>query len=154
MRRLDIKEEKGVTLVTIIAMIIVMAIIASVSIVGGVKVLREAKAQVKETNLSEVKAVVSRESAKVATSGVLTPANATLYGVKNAKISSVRINDEGVEEEVIKAIGDDWYLLDSATLSEMGIEYIDEDYVVNYKLNVVIPLSSTDNIHEEIEKYN
>lgn len=154
MKKVNIKDEKGITLVTVIVMIIVMTIIASVSIVGGVKVLREAKEQVKEANLSEVKAVVNRESAKVVTSGVLTPANATLYGVKNAKITTVRINDDGVEEEVIKAIGEDWYLLDSATLNDMGIEYINEDYVVNYKLNVVIPLSSTDDIHEEIAKYN
>ena len=44
-------------------------------------------------------------------------------------------------------------MLDDEALKEMGIEYIDEDYVVNYKLNVVIPLSSTENIHDEIEKY-
>ena len=90
---------------------------------------------------------------KVATAGVLTPANATLYGIKNAKLEGTRFNDDGVQEQVIKTIGEDWYLLDDEALKEMGIEYIDEDYVVNYKLNVVIPLSSTENIHDEIEKY-
>lgn len=154
MKKIDIKDNKGITLVTMIVMIIVMTIIASVSIVGGVKVLREAKVQVKQTNLEEVKAVVSRESAKVVTAGVLTPANAKLYGVKDAKIEGVRYNDNGVQEDVIKTIGEDWYFLDSNALEEMGIEYIDESYVVNYKLNVVIPMSSTSNIHEEIEKYN
>lgn len=153
MVKFNIKNEKGVTLVTVVVMIIVMTIIASVTIVGGVRALKEAKAQVKENNLAEVRTVVNREAAKVATAGVLTPANATLYGIKNAKLEGTRFNDDGVQEQVIKTIGEDWYLLDDEALKEMGIEYIDEDYVVNYKLNVVIPLSSTENIHDEIEKY-
>lgn len=151
---MKIKNENGVTLVTVIIMIVVMSIIAYVSIVGGVKVLREAKAQVRESNLADVKAVVNREAAKAATAGVFTPANAKLYGIKNAEIEGMRYSEEGVQEAVIKTIGEDWYLLDSEALNEMGIEYIDENYVVNYKLNVVIPLSSTENIHDEIEKYS
>ena len=41
-----------------------------------------------------------------------------------------------------------------AVLKEMGVEYVDETYVVNYKYNVVIPLSTTENIHAEIDYYN
>ena len=53
-----------------------------------------------------------------------------------------------------KNIGEDWYYLDEAALKEMGIEYANETYVVNYKLNVVIALSEEPNIHEKIEYYN
>ncbi len=148
------KNQNGVTLVTMIVMVIVIAIIASVSIMGGVSVLREAKGNVAEENLATVKAVVSREAAKASTGGVLTPANATFYGIENARLEGIRYDVTGNPEQVIQNIGDDWYLLDEDALEEMGVEYANEEYVVNYKLNVVIPLSSVENIHEQIEMYN
>lgn len=135
------KNQKGVTVVTMVIMIVVMTIIATVSIVGGVSVVKEAQKQVDEANLAEVKNAVNAESAKINTAGVLTPANATYYGIRNAKLGE-------------NNIGTDWYHLDKAALKEMGIEYVNEEYVVNYKLNVVIPLSTTENIHDEIEYYN
>lgn len=135
------KNQSGVTLVAMIVMIVVMAIIATISITGGVQVVREAKEQVKEDNLASVKNLVNREAAKVNTGGTLTPANAKLYGVKNAVINN-------------KEISGDWYYLDENALKEMGIEYVEETYVVNYKLNVVIPLSEEPNIHEKIDSYN
>lgn len=134
-------NEKGITLITMIVMIVIMAIIATVSIVGGVQVVREAKGQVKEDNLASVKNLVNRESAKANTSGVLTPANATFYGTKDALL-------EG------ETIGEEWYYLDEIALKEMGIEYANETYVVNYKLNVVIPLSEEANLHDKINYYN
>ncbi len=135
------KSQNGITLVTMVVMIVVMAIIATVSITGGVEVVRESKEQVKEDNLASVKNLVNREAAKVATSGVFTPANANLYGIKNAELAG-------------QPIGEEWYFLDESALNEMGIEFIDETYVVNYKLNVVIPMSEEENIHSKIEYYN
>lgn len=135
------RSQRGVTLVTMIVMIVVMAIIATVSITGGVEVVRNSKEQVKEDNLASVKNLVNREASKVATGGIFTPANATLYGIKNAELSG-------------ENIGEDWYFLDAEALEDMGIEFIDETYVVNYKLNVVIPMSEEKNIHSKIEYYN
>ena len=135
------RSQRGVTLVTIIVMIVIMAIIATVSITGGVDVVRNSKEQVKEENLANVKNLVSREAAKVATGGVFTPANATFYGIENAEVSGV-------------AIGTDWYFLDEGALKEMGVEFVNETYVVNYKLNVVIPLSEEENLHDKINYYN
>lgn len=135
------KSQRGVTLVTIIIMIVVMAIIATISITGGVEVVRNSKDQVKEDNLASVKNLVNRESGKIATGGVFTPANATFYGIKNAELNGEKI-------------GEDWYFLDEKALEDMGIEFADETYVVNYKLNVVIPMSEQENIHSTIEYYN
>ena len=147
-------NQKGVTVVTMIIMIVVMTIIASVSIIGGVSVIKEAQGQVDESNLADVKNAVNAESAKINTAGVLTPANATYYGVKNAELGGIRYNEDGTKEEIKQKIGEDWYFLDEKALKEMGIEYANEEYVVNYKLNVVIPLSTTQNVHEQIEIYN
>lgn len=148
------KSERGVTLVTIVIMIIIMAIIATVSIVGGVSVLREAKNNVSETNLSEVQNAVNKEAAKASTSGVLTPANVKHPGQRNYEIASTIYNEDGTISTVSKKIGEDWYYLDEAALSELGVEYANEDYIVNYKLNAVIPVSTTEDIHAQIEYYN
>lgn len=147
-------NQRGITLVTVIVMIVLITIIASVSIIGGRSVIKEANKQVDESNLAEVKNVVSRESAKINTAGVLTPANVIYYGQRNARLTGKAYNEDGNLEEVEKNIGNDWYFLDEDALEEMGIEYANENYVVNYKLNVVIPLSTTVNIHDEISYYN
>ena len=138
---MNLKSQRGITLVTMIVMIVVMAIIATISITGGVEVVRNSKEQVKEENLTSVKTLVNRESSKIATSGIFTPANATFYGIENAEINGA-------------GIGSDWYYLDEGALREMGIEFANETYVVNYKLNVVIPLSEEENIHDRITYYN
>ena len=135
------RSQRGVTLVTMIVMIVVMAIIATVSITGGVEVVKNSKEQVKEDNYASVRNLVNREAGKVATGGIFTPANANLYGIKNAVLGG-------------QPIGEDWYLLDEEALNDMGIEFIDETYVVNYKLNVVIPMSEEENIHSKIQYYN
>lgn len=127
---MKIKNENGVTLVTVIIMIVVMSIIASVSIVGGVKVLREAKAQVKESNLAAVKAVVNREAAKAATAGVFTPASYNHYGTPAFGIVSG-------DADILNG----WYLVDEENLKEMGVDYIGENYLVNYKANRVVALN-------------
>ena len=135
------RSQRGVTLVTMIVMIVIMAIIATISISGGVEVVRNSKNQVKEDNLANVKNLVNREAAKVSTGGLFTPANATFYGIENAEISG-------------DGIGEDWYYLDEEALRDMGVEFANETYVVSYKLNVVIPLSEEENIHDKIMYYN
>lgn len=148
------RSERGITLVTIVIMVVIMAIIATVSIVGGVDVIDNAKDQVKEKNLSDVKVLVGREAAKFGTAGVLSPVNVKYYGLENIELAGIQYNEDGTTEEVMKKIGDGWFFLDEATLTEMGVEYVEETYVVNYKYNVVIPLSTTENIHAEIDYYN
>lgn len=134
------KNQNGITLVTVVVMLVVMSIIAAISITGGVSIARNAKKNVKEENLASVRNVVNKESAKINTSGVLTPANAKKYGIEDALING-------------QNIGTDWYYLDETVLREMGIEFADETYVVNYILNVVIPLSEEANLHEKIAGY-
>lgn len=135
-----VKNEKGVTLVTMVIMIVIMTIIASVAVINGTKTVKEAQKQVKESTFISVKNAVTDFAAKKGTAGVLTPANITYPGIKNAVING-------------EAIGEEWYLLDESALKEMGIEYADENYVANYELGVVISLSETDNVHNEIRTY-
>ena len=147
------KKENGVTLVTVIVMIIVIGIIAVTSVLSSRDVLDESKEEAKKQNQAAVETAISRYVAQVATSGVLSPANIILPGIKNPMLEHVYINDEGVEVKENKSVGDDWYLLLKDSLEEIGVTYVEENYLVNYKKNIVIPLSSTDNIFDIINFY-
>ena len=147
------KKEKGVTLVTVIVRIIVIGIIAVTSVLSSRDVLDESKEEAKKQNQAAVETAISRYVAQVATSGVLSPANIILPGIKNPMLEHVYINDEGVEVKENKSVGDDWYLLLKDSLEEIGVTYVEENYLVNYKKNIVIPLSSTDNIFDIINFY-
>ena len=96
---------------------------------------------------------VSRYAAQVATSGVLSPANITLPGTKDPILEHVYLNDEGIQVTENKNVGEDWYLLLEADLEKIGVTYAEENYLVNYNKNVVIPLSSSDDVFDLVNYY-
>lgn len=124
------KNNKGVTLVNMIIIIIVLVIIASVSIIGGLDILENSKNSKKEENLAAVKTVVNQISIKQGTAGVFTPGGDKVYGKPATEVLSGDSNS-------LKY----WYILDSEALEQMGIEYVNEDYIVNYKENKVYAMS-------------
>lgn len=139
------KRNYGITLVSIIIMVIVMMIIAGISVVVGNKVVIEAREKRAEQNLITVKAAINREISKAAMSGIITPGGYNYAGVKDPVLESTG----GIQ---ITA-GEDWYLLDTSSLKQIGVEEIEEKYLVNYILNAVIPLSTTKDIMEAIRKH-
>ena len=106
--------------------IIVLVIISSVSIIGGREILKNSKNSKKEENLAAVKSVVNQISIKQGTSGVFTPATAEIYGKSAVGVLS---GDASSLE--------DWYILDEEELEKLGVEYIEESYLVNYEKNRV-----------------
>lgn len=123
------KNNSGVTLVTMVLMIIIMIIIASVSIIGGREIIQNSKESKETESLTAVKSAVNNISIKLSTAGTLTPANVKLYG----------------ESAVGTLSGDsaklaNWYILDESDLNELGIEYVDKKYLVNYAENKVMLL--------------
>ncbi len=148
------KRENGVTLVNVIVMIIIISVIAVTSVLASKKIFGESKEEVKKQNQSAVQTVVSRYSAQVATSGTLSPANITLPGTKNPLLDNKYIDATGTEVNEKKNIGEDWYLLSKDDLEKIGVTYIEETYIVNYKKNVVIPLSSSENIFDLVNYYD
>lgn len=125
-----LKDNKGVTLVTMVMVIIVITIIASISIIGGTEIIKNARESKAKENLTAVKAFVNSIYVKQNTSGVFTPANSNYYGTPAFGIVSG-------DAEILNG----WYLIDEDDLKEMGIEYVEENYLVNYKSNLVIALS-------------
>lgn len=123
------KNNSGVTLVTMILMIIIMIIIASVSIIGGRELIQNSKESKETESLTAVKSAVNNISIRLSTAGTLTPANVKLYGESAVGILS------GDSTELAN-----WYILDESDLKELGIEYAEKKYLVNYAENKVMLL--------------
>lgn len=146
------KTERGITLITVIIMVVVISVIAATTIVSSRNIISESKENALEQSRFMVKTAVSQYSAKVATSGVLTPANEKLPGVQNPSFDY----DAGVDasgDKIIekRSIGSDWYLLLEDGLKEMGVTYAEENYLVNYRKNIVIPFYESDDIFELVK---
>ena len=148
------KKQNGVTLITVIIMVIIIGIISTLSIVTSKVIFEESKEEVVKKNRFLVETAVSKYAAKVATSGVLSPANDELPGIKNPTFESGDVDASGNAINVSRNVGEDWYLLLRADLEAMGVTYVEENYLVNYKRNVVIPLSETDEIFELVKYYD
>ena len=147
------KKQEGVTLITVIIMVIIIGIISTLSVVTSKGIFNESKEEVLKKNRFLVETAVSKYSAKVSTSGVLSPAFEELPGIKNPTFESGDVDDMGNAITVRKNVGENWYLLLEDSLEEMGVTYAEENYLVNYKLNVVIPLSQSDEIFELVKYY-
>lgn len=123
-------NNKGVTLVNMLIIIIVLVIIAGVSISGGLDILNSSKESNKEENLAAVKSVVNEINIKLGTAGVFTPGHVELYGESAVGVLSG-------DSDVLA----NWYILDQADLEDLGITYVDENYLVNYEENKVFAMS-------------
>jgi len=147
------KKESGMTLITVVMMIIVIAVIASISIISSRDVLTEAKEEAKLQNKVAVESVVSKYAAKIQTSGYLTPAMQEMPGIHNPTLKHNVLNAEGVLESKDENVGNDWYLLLQEHLEEMGITYAKQNYLVNYRKNIVIPITENDDVFAELAMY-
>ena len=128
------KNNKGVTLVSIIVILIVIIIIASVGIISGNNLLVESKEQVEEQEYTAVLDAVRRRKSEVSMSGILFPAGNEYVGIQNPVVGRA---GDGTEQYA----GKGWYLLEEAHLVELGIEGNKNNYIVNYELEVVLLVS-------------
>ena len=132
-------NQKGVTLATVIVMIIIMLIIATVSIVAGNRLIVNSKEYKDEQELQSVKAAVSRKKAEVNMAGILVPKGEAYVGAIDPIIKS---DSEGT----IVATG--WYLLDEEALQKLGISDASSRFIVNYEYEVVLATKNPDYIEE------
>lgn len=147
------KNQKGVTLVTVVIMIIVISIIATASIVASKQIFGESKESVLEKNKYLVETAVAKYAAKASTSGVFSPANEEFPGIQNPIFRFTGEDNAGNKIDEDRKVGEDWYLLLEEDLEKIGIKYADQNYLVNYKENIVIPLAETDNVFGLIAEY-
>ena len=135
------KKEQGITLVSVVVMIVILAIIASLSIITSTRTVNEAKDLKKEENIVMIQAVVNRVGAKLETAGYLTPADTKIYGKRlNDSIISELIGGAGGSYSMVNGENiEDWYVLEQDDLEEMGVSYVNESYFVNYHTGEVYP---------------
>lgn len=133
------KNNKGITLVNMVVIVLAMIIIAGVTVLNGTDIINKTKLSKQDENLANVKIVVSTINSKLVTAGVLTPANITLYGTSaitpsNDVASWITIS---VPANLDKAKLSEWYLVTPSDAEQMNIQDLEENYIVNYKANIV-----------------
>lgn len=140
---LYLKEDKGITLVALIIMVIVIIILAGVSLTQGSELLKTTKVETYVTNMITIraKAKVYAEEVNAATWDVQDKSSirGELY---SEKYNMTKPGNESeliakVDENVNKGNGVEFYQITKQTLTKMGLEDLaeevnDGDYVVAY----------------------
>ena len=140
---LYLKEEKGITLVALIIMVIVIIILAGISLTQGSELLKTTKVETYVTNMITIraKAKVYAEEVNAGTWDVQDKSSKRneLYSEKYnmTKPSNESELISKVEENVNKGNGVEFYQITKETLTKMGLEDLakesnDGDYVVAY----------------------
>lgn len=137
------KNNKGVTLASIIVILVVIIIIASAGIIAGNSLFDETKTQIDDQEYATILNAIRAKKTEVSMGGILLPADSTYIGIQDPVIG----RDEAGQE--LRA-GYDWYLLEESHLKELGVENDKNNYIVNYKLEVVL---ATDAEYEEGSLY-
>lgn len=131
---MNIRENKGITLVALVITIIVLIIISGISITGTVKNQKEAQENVQITELTMIQhAVLER----------YTKAQLTKEQLPGAKIDKQQV--ETIVNEInttagtnINLKGTEYFQLNNEDLKKIGITGKEDIYIVNYKTGEVI----------------
>lgn len=133
------KNNKGVTLATVVVTIIVMLIVATVSIVAGNKLILSSNEYAESQEYESVVAAVRRKKTEVGMAGSLIPIGESYVGVIDPIIKS---DSEGT------VIATGWYLLDEVALEKLGVHDVSSRYLVNYDYVEVLSTTNPDYIEE------
>ncbi len=140
---LYLKEEKGITLVALIIMVIVIIILAGISLTQGSELLKTTKVETYVTNMITIraKAKVYAEEVNAGTWDVQDK-SAKRNELYSEKYNMTKPSNESeliskVDENVNKGNGVEFYQITKETLTKMGLEDLakdvnDGDYVVAY----------------------
>lgn len=133
------KNNKGVTLATVVVTIIVMLVIATVSIVAGNKLIVSSNEYDEGQEYESVVSAVKRKKTEVNLAGSLIPVGEAYVGVVDPIIKSDSTGS-------LKADG--WYLLDEVALEKLGLNELSSRYLVNYDYEVVLSTKNSDYVEE------
>lgn len=142
------KQEQGITLITLVVTVLVMAILATVTIEYGGPIIKRADLQTINTNMLmiQAKAKAIGENAR--------------FNNDESKYIGAKIQDIA-ENEMIKNLIDkgvintteNWRLLQQAQLDSMGLGKLNQErgYIVNYDTNEVVYVKGFE--HEGVTYY-
>ena len=134
------KKDNGISLIALVVTIVVMLILASVSIYYGTR--ENINTAYEADRYTEMLNVCDATAQRAITNRM----NSEMYPLVGHPLT-----DE--TPEIINNIsyGTGWYLLSQTDLIDLGLENVENEYVVNYKTNAVV--SKKPIIHNEQECY-
>lgn len=134
------KNQKGITLISLVITIIILLILASISIYTGTNNVKESRDSAVKTELQFVQQAVLQKYAKYKLTGdkSILPGNPYPDFTKLNEIIS-QINEKTKVTIVLKdENANNYYLLDKNSLQALGITNTEDEYIVNYTTGEVI----------------
>ena len=137
---INIKQKNGITLVSLIITIVIMGILSAIAITVSTNLTQKASDSKLISDLEVIQQAILQQYSKYK----LTKDNSNLLGIKcnlqevqdiatNLGINLVDIPDNYSNKE--------YYRLDMAALKHMKIDYITDEYIVNYISGEVINIT-------------
>lgn len=140
------KNEKGITLVTLVITIVVLAIIASITITGGInakKNVKDTKSAVLEAEITQVQQIVLETDMKykqTKNSNILLGKKITFNEAKTSLqeiSSSLSLRGENYDDTSNQDDEIYYYKIDSEILEKLGITGSEQQYIINYSTGEV-----------------
>ncbi len=139
-----LKNNKGVTLVSLAVIIIVLVILATVGTTVGITNIKESKDAKLDAELEIVQHAILEQYVKYKTTKDVS------YLIGN-KLDKTEVDSIAQELDIsLVEIPDtyenaDYYRLDKASLNELGIQNTDDEYIINYVSGEVMNITSKKN---------
>ena len=137
---LRMKNQKGVTLISLVITIVVLLIIVSISTYTGLENAKETKESARVVELQLVQQAVMQKYTKYNLTGdehILQGVAYTDFVELNSLIAEIQ-EKIGVTIELKDDSANNYYLLDKTSLAELGITNTEDEYIVNYTTGEVL----------------
>ena len=137
---LEMKNEKGVTLIARVITIVVLVILASISTYTGIGNVKETRESIRKTELQLVQQAVMQKYTKYNLTGDDKLIQGTSYQdftELNSLIAEIR-ELIGVTIELKDDNANNYYRLNKASLANLGITNTEDEYIVNYTTGEVL----------------
>ena len=132
------KNNKGITLITVVVMIIIIIIIATTSLLNASKLMNNSRDMAMDQKIETVRQAVKARQSEIGMQGSIAPTGDQQYVGKYSPL---------IAQDSIEAKG--WYLLNEEALKDLGVNNLREFFLVNYQKGIVIPLLD----EHHVEKY-
>lgn len=131
---MNIKENKGITIVSLSITIVVLLIIAAISITGAIIGTKETK----ETKLISEITIIQHAILERYTSSILTKEPLPGTEVEKSEVQTIMDEINKICGETIELKGTEYKRLTKEEFKNMGITNQEYTYIVNYKTGEVI----------------
>lgn len=136
------KEQKGITIVSLVITIVILIIITSVTVYTSVSIIKQANLQTINTNMMLIQAKTKTIAEQAKFNKDTSNYKGTLISDISDNQKILKLIDNGVIDDASK-----YYLLSNEDLQELGLQKIDieDGYAVNYDTEEIIYVKGFEN---------